>query len=145
MIDDADDDGAVEVDNLDDEPPEVDADGGQCPVICLGRREKIYSFLSPAGERLEFRSGELTKLNVACLFDGDTTYLNANFPMRDRKGHIYGFSEGWAARWLMRRCAAAGLFEAHRQIRGRGVWPDSNGGYALHCGEPGNLLRVSGP
>ncbi len=120
---------------LDDEPPEVDADGGQCPVICLGRREKICSFLSPAGELLEFRSGELTKLGVACLFDGNTSYLNANFPMRNSKGHINGFSDGWAARWLMRRCADAGLFEAHRLIRGRGVWPDSNGGYVLHCGD----------
>lgn len=116
------------------EPPERDRQGGACPVVCLGRRGKIYYFLSPAGELLEFRFGELTKAGVACLFDGFTWYLNVNFPLRDSKGRTYGYSEGWAARWLMRRCAAAGLFDAARQVRGRGVWPGSDGSMILHCG-----------
>ena len=52
-----DNDGVVEVTDLaaDIEPPASDADGGACPVVCLGRRDRRYFFLSPAGELL--RSG----------------------------------------------------------------------------------------
>lgn len=126
----------VEVADLDGEAPMADRDGGACPVVCLGRRDRTYFFLSPAGELLEFRFGEMTRAGVSCLFDGKTAYLRDNFPTFGRDGHtVTGFSDGWAGRWLMRQCANAGLFHAHRVVRGRGVWPGPKGGYVVHTGD----------
>ena len=122
------------------DPEELRQLDEDCPIVCVGHLEGTYVFLSPSGERRIMTARELTQNGIASIFDGDAKWLTARFTRYNRDGQVTGFLHDAAARWLMRRCAAAGHFDPATPARGVGVWPRRSLGAAdpaviVHAGD----------
>jgi len=53
---------------------------------------------------------------------------------------VIGWKQEDAAAAMQRACAEKGVWSAFERVRGRGSWPDPDGGVVLHCGD-GILYR----
>jgi hypothetical protein len=108
-------------------------DPATCPVLCLGKVERSYLFLSPSGAIKEMTAKELSSpATLGELFDGATAWLRDKFP--SDKGST-GFSGHGAAMWLIRECVHRGWFNPDTGFRGRGVWRLENGELIVHLGD----------
>ena len=115
-------------------PPDAPADEHQdraasCPVQPLGKRKGLYFYITPSGEIIEVPYGQHHWRGITSIFEGKTEWLCKNFPTEN------GWSERKAATWLMRACAARGLFDPAHGLRGPGVWRGPGDGVILHCGD----------
>jgi len=130
-----------------DPPPPTAEDqdpvAGPCPITPLGQRQGVYYFITKSGELRSAGAREIgAGSGLQSLFDGEVGWLLENFPSTGRNGKPDGgFNALDAGAWLIRACAAAGLFDADSPVRGPGVWRSPSGGLIVHCG---NLLIVDG-
>lgn len=112
---------------------------GNCPVVPLGYQAsdggKSFFYLSPGGSLARLGHRDHANTGLLSLFDGDTSWLEHEFPRHDRDGAVVGYNKEEAAGWLMRACATAGFFDPDRHLRGPGAWRDDAGGLLLHCGD----------
>jgi hypothetical protein len=118
----------------DGEPPvRAFADPATCPVMCLGKVERSFLFLSPSGAIKEMTAKELASAaTLGELFDGQTQWLKEYFP--SDKGSS-GFAGHSAAMWLIRQCVTRGWFNPDTGFRGRGVWRLESGDLIVHLGD----------
>lgn len=125
-----------------------DARMDDCPVRALGHRAGVYYFLSPIGERREFRASDFTLNGVASLFEGDMTWMSAHFPRTDKKGNATdGYELTEAVTCLIAACAEKGLLSPNIAVRGVGVWrdggfEDAKAGLVVHSGDM--IFRTAG-
>lgn len=132
-------------------PPTPGADNGladppDCPVIPLGHDDGTYVFLSPSGMVRRLMVREMTPLGLTALFDGDSRWMIAHFQKHDQNGNPQNdFVARGVAGYLIRRCVAAGVYDAGLRIRGVGVWRGPAGSPLVHCGDQlwheGGVLR----
>lgn len=129
-------------------PPEVPNEG-TCPVRALGTDDGSYYFLSPSGERRLVKVRDFSANGIASLFDGRIEWLVEGFPAYDKDGNVKpgSFSPPSAARYLMQRCHAAGIWDPRNKLRGLGVWraPGQAGAPIVHCGDAVWSLEGKGP
>jgi hypothetical protein len=123
-----------------DQDARADADShttdDDCPVTALGHNGTHYKFLTPTGQLIDLTAGALVSVSgLLSLFNGDPTWLTATHPRLDRKGEVVGFSVQAAGADMIRRCVAAGMFDAETRICGRGVWSLPGGEFVVHCGD----------
>jgi hypothetical protein len=108
-----------------------------CPLTALGHIDGRFWFLTSIGERRGLSAGQLSKrAEIVGLFLGRTAWLVSSFPSKDGDD----FSVWAAGDYLMRQCAARGLYGAHVAVRRVGVWrgehgePVANVGDAIYVG-----------
>ena len=96
----------------------------ESPVVALGQRNGQYYFIAASGELRVLGARDMTAPgHLLSLFDGDRQWLANAFPRKNSEGETTGdFVTKTAAAALMRRCAAAGLWNEDTPVRGVGVW-----------------------
>ena len=103
-------------------PPEGPVTGTAPPIVPLGHADKVFYFINASGEKSDYAARDLVRLNISCLFGGDTEWLSLNFPVRNKDGEvIFGqYKAPDAAEWLMRQCK--NIYNTETSVRGLGVW-----------------------
>lgn len=123
-------------DVVDDASEPAAGDDRDCPIVALGQRNGQFYFIGTSGEIRVFEPRHFTNMGIVSLFGGGTQWLWKNFPKRARESEeIVGFSLSAAGAFLMRRAAAAGLWNEETPIRGPGVWRDDKKQPLAHCGD----------
>ena len=110
---------------------------GDCPVTPLGRRGRVFYYLSPAGEFWRLRDREHPAANLDGLLDGDLEWATHYFPRLDAQGRrrVGKYDANSLRPALMGLCARQGFFVPDRALRGVGAWRDEAGRLILHCGD----------
>ncbi len=106
---------------------------GPCPVQCLGHDGGRFFYITPSGQFRELAARQHRESDIDALFDGDPAWPQTAFPKYSAEGRHY--HEGDIRRYLMRQCAAQGLFDPARFLRGPGVWRTEDGGLIVHAGD----------
>lgn len=124
----------------DEPPPPADEDPDDpdgCPVICLGHADGTFWFLSPSGQVRGITDAKLNANGIRGLFEHRIDWLWDRFPRYDKLGESkVGWGAAQAQEFLIKGCAAQGLFSADACLRGDGAWRDDAGdGLLLHCGD----------
>ena len=131
-----------------DEPPqEPSQPESECPVVALGHNDGKFYFLNLAGEVRCLTARALgARSELLGLFVGQSEWLEQEFPQKKSRKEtvagetVYteievGFNAAGAASFLMREAGAAGIFGSHIVMRRPGIWADSTGRPAVHCGD----------
>jgi hypothetical protein len=120
-----------------------------CPIVPLGHKNGIYSFISPSGELRSLKAEALEAgRGVQSLFSGVSrgaeSWCRSNFPTADN---------GWAHKevglWIIKSCNAAGVFDPScADMRLTGVWRAQDEKAVAHCGNcivypEGQMLPLS--
>lgn len=150
----------AEGERRDDVPPPPEHAGEtimpECPIVPLAREDAIYHFLTRAGEILSFSAKDLGDANISALFDGDTEWLRRVFPewgkrtreeiaQAEKDGrHAPAYRTRAARDWLIRECAAAGMGDPRKDVRGVGAWRARNGDLILHLGDEVHRVAADG-
>lgn len=108
-----------------------------CPVRPLGHRDGQYHYLSPSGEHRVLSAREHNRIGLTSLFDGDLGWPQYTFPSYDQDGTPKEgtWSDQAVAAYLMRACAAEGLFDQSLPVRSLGVWRGHDGAPLVHAGD----------
>lgn len=111
--------------------PFIDPELALCPVVPLGFEGGKIVFAMPEGEiRREpaAKIGTMLRADIFACAKGQSFLTN----WRDREDK---FLRELCAVWFVRKCRAAGLWDASRPMRGLGVWPANDGQLVLHVGD----------
>jgi hypothetical protein len=114
-----------------------------CPVIPLGKQDKVFWFLDPHGQLIPLTSSEFGQKTLQGLFAGEKSshWLNCAFPQINKNERWVGFAAQYATQALMDACAKKGPFEVRDKVRGLGCWRGEDGELIQHLG---NKIIVDG-
>lgn len=108
------------------------ADDAPCPVTPLGSVGAIYHYLTARGEYLSLKAALHTDAGLSMLACGELDWFKERFPDFSKKGDV-GVLVAEARDHLFRLARKMPVFNP-RRIRGPGLWPDGDGGAAVHIG-----------
>lgn len=111
----------------------VEAD---CPVTPLGRDGKVFFFLTPGGQLVNYEDGKFGQAHIQALFAGPSIdWLMKEFPAISANGLWTGFKANYAQIALQSACEAQGVFDAREKVRGLGCWKGPEGELIQHLGD----------
>ncbi|GAW42437.1 hypothetical protein SH203_02853 [Brevundimonas sp. SH203] len=117
--------------------------GDDCPVTCLGRDGKVFFFLTPGGQLVNYEDGKFGQAHIQALFAGPAIdWLLREFPAISANGLWTGFKANYAQIALFSACNAQGVFDAREKVRGLGCWKGPNGELIQHLGDE---VWIDGP
>jgi hypothetical protein len=107
-----------------------------CPVTPLGRDGKVFFFLTPGGQLVNYEDGKFGKAHMQALFAGDAfRWLVDEFPAISPNGLLTGFKADLAQIALFSACNQQGVFDAREKVRGLGCWKGPEGELIQHLGD----------
>lgn len=110
--------------------------GDDCPVTPLGRDGKVFFFLTPGGQLVNYEDGKFGQSHIAALFAGSANdWLVREFPALSANGLLTGFKANYAQMSLFSACEAQGVFDPREKVRGLGCWRGANDELIQHLGD----------
>ena len=109
-----------------------------CPVRPLGFRDGEYIFITAAGERRSFTSGQLhNRGGLPDLFVGELWWPLRHFRKYDleKKALVGGLQRERCIALLLRLCRKKGLYDGTRPHRSVGTWRGPDGAPVVHAGD----------
>lgn len=122
-------------------PPEDPDDGlpPGLPVRALGVHGTTRFYLDADRQLVALPARDHSRLGILALFGRHTSLLYDHWPRRNKEGEVTGWRPEQVAEALMAACSHRGQWDPAERERGRGAWPDENGGLILHTG--GSVLH----
>lgn len=105
------------------------------PITCLGKMGRLYYYLTPLGELVALQDSEHGQAHIAGLWAPKLAELRRAFPQFDQQRKFKGFQAHYARDAMIEACAAKGLFDAHKRVRGLGCWRADDGQLVQHLGD----------
>lgn len=106
------------------------------PVTPLGVNGGTYFYLDALHQFRALEASEHGRTHLISLFGPELRWLLETWGKRNPKGELTGSLHAEAvSNCLMKACAAAGIIDPAKQMRGPGAWMDEDGGLVLHLGD----------
>lgn len=105
----------------------------ECHIVALGTEGKVRWYLDAAGQLCGLEAKEHTRTNILGMLGRHANDAEKIWPRHNAKGAVNGWDADGAARALF-TASSRRLWSPRDHVRGRGFWPDADGGLIVHAG-----------